>query len=284
MKLSDLNPHIRYASRHYYRAFDNKKLFSICYDCRLFFLENAKGYVVANGEKYDISNGSVLYFPPLTKYRFHFTKAKDFGMTVLDFDLINDFSYMEDSLNTATEDVFVSDKAPVYPINEALANPIAKVLLQIKPSLRQCCEYFLLKNELYRESSSALLKLCLLELIRNSSKKSSYSELCKNVSDYLYNNYANRELTNSAIAEAFGYHPYHLNHIMKEATGKSLHRHLTDTRMNVAKNYLLTTPYSVEEISWKCGFSSTSYFIKTFKARTDMTPKKYRQLRFHADL
>ena len=284
MKLSDLNPHIRYASRLYYSVFENKKLFSICYDCRLFFLENAKGYVVANGEKYDISNGSVLYFPPLTKYRFHFTKAKDFSITVLDFDLINDFSYMEYSLNTATEDAYVSDKAPVYPINEALAKPIAKELLQIKPSLRQCCEYFLLKNELYRESSSALLKLCLLELIRNSSKKSSYSELCKNVSDYIYNNYANRELTNTAIAEAFGYHPYHLNQVMKEATGKSLHRHLTDTRINVAKNYLLTTPFSIEEISWKSGFSSTSYFIKAFKDNVGMTPKKYRQAYFYTEL
>ena len=284
MKLSDLNPHIRYAARRYYDAFENKKQFSICYDCRLFFLENAKGYIMANGEKYDISNGSVIYLPPLTKYRFHFTKTKDFSLIVLDFDLINDFSYLESSLSTATEETFVSGKAPVYPINEALGAPISKELVQIRPSLIQCCEYFLLKKELYRESVSALLKLCLLELIRNSSKKNSYSELCKNVSDYIYDNYADRELTNSAIAEFFGYHPYHLNQVMKEATGKSLHRHLTDTRMNVAKNYLLTTPYSIEEISWKCGFSSTSYFIKAFKDSVGMTPKKYRQAYFYTEL
>lgn len=102
--------------------------------------------------------------------------------------------------------------------------------------------------------------------------------------NYIYKNYANQELSNSFIANVFNYHPYHLNQIMKEATGKSLHRHLTETRLRFAKNYLLTSQFSIEEVTWKSGFSSTSYFIKVFKDSVGMTPKKYRQAHFHTEL
>ena len=283
MELYELNPHIRYASRRFAKI-ENKKQFSICYDCRLFFVEDAEGYVIANGKKYNISNGSAIYFPPRTKYRFHISEGERFSIIILDFDLTSDFCHLKNSLGTATEENFVPEKCPDYEINESLASPIVETVLQIKSSLLQCCEYFLLKSNLYRESSSALLKLCLLELVKDNSPKGSYSQLCKNVMNYIYKNYANQELSNSVIANTFNYHPYHLNQIMKEATGKSLHRHLTETRLRFAKNYLLTSQFSIEEVSWKSGFSSTSYFIKLFKESSGMTPKKYRQAHFHTDL
>ena len=37
MKLSDINPHIRYAATHYHHV--QKDFDSICYDCRLFFIK-----------------------------------------------------------------------------------------------------------------------------------------------------------------------------------------------------------------------------------------------------
>ena len=283
MNLAELNPHLRYARLHYTHL-DNNREFSVCYDCRLFFVENGEGYVIANGNKYNISNGTAIYFPPQTKYRFNFINNEKFKIVIIDFDLISDFSHLKTSLGTATEKSFSEEKLLKYSIHELLAEPIVKTLPQICTSLTQCTENFLLKGSFYRESSSALLKLCLLELLRKNSLKSSYSGLCENVINYIYENHASQGLTNAVIAEEFNYHPYHLNHIVKEETGKSLHKHLIDTRLNIAKNYLLTTSYSIEQISWKCGFSTTSYFIKNFKDIVGMTPKKYRQSRFHTEL
>lgn len=283
MNLAELNPHIRYARLHYTHL-DNSREFSVCYDCRLFFVENAEGYVVANGIKYKISNGTVIYFPPQTKYYFRFLNDEDFRIIVMDFDLVSDYSYLKSSLGTATEKDFLQEKVLKYSVHELLSEPIVKNLPQIHTSLTQCAEKFLHKDSFYRESSSALLKLCLLELIRNNSQKSSYSKLCKKVLNYIYENCASQELTNTVIAEKFNYHPYYLNHIVKQETGKSLHQHLMDTRLNIAKNYLLTTPYSIEQISWKSGFATTSYFIKCFRDAIGMTPKKYRQIRFHTEI
>lgn len=283
MKLAELNPHIRYARLHYTHL-DNSREFSVCYDCRLFFVENGEGYVIADGVKYEISNGTAIYFPPRSKYRFNFSNDEKFKIVIIDFDLISDFSHLKTSLGTATEKSFSEEKLLKYPIHELLAEPIVKTLPQIGTSLTQCTENFMLKGSFYRESSSALLKLCLLELLRKNSLKSSYSGLCENVIAYIYENHASQGLANDVIAEEFNYHPYHLNHIVKGETGKSLHKHLIDTRLNIAKNYLLTTSYSIEQISWKCGFSTTSYFIKKFKDSVGMTPKKYRQSRFHTEL
>lgn len=283
MILAELNPHIRYARLHY-THFARRKEFSMCYDCRLFFVENSEGYVIANGNKYKISNGTVIYFPPQTKYQFNFTNDKNFKMVIIDFDLVSDFAHLKSSLGTATEENFLPQKVLKYPIYEELISPIVKTLPKIGASLMQCTENFLIKGSFYRERSSAVLKLCLLELLRSNSPKNSYSALCENVINYIYENHANPALTNAVIADEFSYHPYHLNYVIKQETGKSLHQHLAETRLNIAKNYLLTTSYSIEQISWKCGFSSTSYFIKTFKNSSGMTPKKYRQIRFHTEL
>ena len=283
MNLVDLNPHIRYARLHNTHLGNGREI-SICYDCRLFFVENAKGYVIANGNKYSISNGTAIYFPPQTKYIFRFLNDEEFKINVMDFDLVSDYSHIKSSLGAATEKTFCEEKLLKYPIHELLSEPIVKPLHHIRTSLIHCTENFLLKRSFYRESSSALLKLCLLELLRNNAPRSRYSELCENVIKYINENYADQTLTNSAIAEEFNYHPYHLNNIVKKETGKSLHTHLINSRLNIAKNYLLTTSDSIEQISWKSGFSSTSYFIKTFKDSVGMTPKKYRQTCFHAEV
>lgn len=282
MKISDLNPHIRYARVH--RAHAHVSSFSICYDCRLFYMENASGYVLANNIKYNFSNGDALYLPPKTKYRFNFTTCENFKIIVLDFDLINEFSNILSSLGTATEKDFLPHLVPSYNLPEQLNTPIVKSLPQLKSTLSNCCENFLKKSTFYREQSSAFLKLCLLELARRNSMDSPHSALCDEVLSFIHENYATASLTNKEIAEKFNYHPYHLSRIIKQETGKTLHQYLTYYRLRIAKNLLITTQYDIEEISWRSGFCSAAYFIKTFRLNTGMTPKKYRNQQFHTEL
>ena len=282
MNISVLNPHVRYAMvhRHYERTGNRNK---VCYDCRIFFAENAEGYIIADDTKYNISSGTAIFLPPKTKYRFSFTNNENFKITVLDFDLISDFSHIKNSLGTSTEEKFDKTKVPEYPLPELLNAPIVKSIPQIKSLLVQCAENFLNKKDFYRETTSALVKLCLLEFIKEN-KNNSYSQLCEQVLEYIHKNYANPEMNNIKIAEIFNYHPYHLSRIILEETGKTLHTHITDYRLRMAKNLLITTDYTIEQISWKCGFSSTAYFIKLFKMHTSTTPKKYRNAKIHTEL
>ena len=146
---------------------------------------NAKGKVVVNGKEYNISKGIAIYFPPKTKYRFTFTNNEGFEIVIMDFDLISDFAHIKTSLGTASEKSFLPEKVIEYPIDELFSKPIIKQMPQLATSLTQCTENFLLKDSFYREKSSALLKLCLIELVSNNLKSTGYSRLCENVVKYI---------------------------------------------------------------------------------------------------
>ena len=55
-------------------------------------------------------------------------------------------------------------------------------------------------------------------------------------------------------------------------------RCVNQVRVENAKRLLVLTEKNVTEIGLECGFSVTSYFIKTFHQFTQMTPKAYRNL------
>lgn len=282
MKISDLNPHIRYARVHktYYHM---RKYISICYDCRVFFFDNITGNVVVNGNKYNILNKTAIYFPPATEYKFNIDFKENAKIIVLDFDLTNKYSHLKSALGTATKSNFDASHVLKYPIAEELSKPIIRLIPQIDRMLMQCTDDFILKNHLYRENSSALLKLCLLEFIRQN-RKNAHSNLCESVLSYIHENYSDASLTNEEIATKFNYHPYHLSRVIKEETGKTLHKYITYYRIQIAKDFLLTTQYDISEIAWRSGFCSSAYFIKTFRQNVGMTPKEYRRLHIHTEI
>ncbi len=282
MTISDLNPHIRYARIHktYYHM---RNYVSICYDCRLFFFENIIGNIIVNEKKYNILNKTAIYLPPKTEYKFNIEYKENARLIIFDFDLVNDYSHIKSALGTATKQDFDKSKVLKYSIPSELSEPIIRLIPQIDRMLVKCTDDFLLKTPFYRENSSALLKLCLLEFIRQNSKNE-HSDLCKNVLSYIHENFSDSSLTNDEIANKFSYHPYHLSRVIKEETGKTLHQYITYYRIRIAKDLLLTTKYNVSDIAWRTGFCSSAHFIKTFRQNIGMTPKEYRTSNIHTEI
>lgn len=282
MKLSGMNPYIRYARVH--KTYNKGKCdVNICYDCRLFFSKKTKGEIYINDEKYNISTGTAVYLPPGTRYRFDFACENQFEMIVLDFDLDDSNAHITESLGTATEENFAVQKVISCILPPELSSPIVKAVPQIGRMLLKCTENFLQRQEFYREISSALLKMSLIECIKESAKSGKHTDVCEGVAEYVRNNYKRCSLTNEEIADKMGYHPYHLSRIVKEGTGKTLHSYIMDYRIRIAQDLLMTTDYDMERISWETGFSSSAYFIKIFKREMGITPKKYRDNHIDAE-
>lgn len=63
----------------------------------------------------------------------------------------------------------------------------------------------------------------------------------------------------------------------KHITGKTINEFVIDKRISVSKKILEFTNISIEELSEKCGFSSQSYFTRTFKKKTGLSPTQYRK-------
>ena len=276
MKLSDINPHIRYAATHYH--YINKPFDSICYDCRLFFIKDGSGHIIADGTKYPFSGHTTLFFPPGTRYHFSADKnCRNFTAVVINFDLINDYCYLSKSLGTASELDFMPERLITYELPAEFSSPLSRKVPSIADMLDRCSEEFFVQNPLYRETSSALLKFCLIEMARN--RQADERDRIVPVLDFIHANYPDASLTNESIAERFNYHPYYLSQMIKQHTGQSLHQYLIAYRIKMAKKKLITTDDAISSIAWKSGFHSPAYFIKMFKEQTGMTPGAYRKER-----
>lgn len=70
---------------------------------------------------------------------------------------------------------------------------------------------------------------------------------------------------------------YHFIRLFKKHTGITPYEYFIQYRINKAKKLLTETNYSVDEISYKTGFSDANHFIRNFKKIVGMTPLKYRK-------
>lgn len=71
--------------------------------------------------------------------------------------------------------------------------------------------------------------------------------------------------------------PSYFSRLFKKETGLPYTDYVMSLKMQWAKEMLRDTEASVAEISEQLGFSTPSYFIKTFKSREHITPLAYRK-------
>jgi AraC-like DNA-binding protein len=78
------------------------------------------------------------------------------------------------------------------------------------------------------------------------------------------------------VAANFGYNSEYLTTMIKKATGKTLTEYITESRIELSKEYLRTTNKTARAIAYECGFLDEKYFLRVFKKYTDVTPTEYR--------
>ena len=86
------------------------------------------------------------------------------------------------------------------------------------------------------------------------------------------------ELSPYEIAKQFHISYSGLAKIIQKYSHTTFIKYVNQIRIENAKRLLALTDKSITEIGFECGFSVTSYFIKTFNSFTHMTPKSYRNL------
>lgn len=84
------------------------------------------------------------------------------------------------------------------------------------------------------------------------------------------------KLTVSNLAQNFFISESYLSHAFKNWTGFSPQRYLILNRLSLARELLASSGPSVEEIAARCGFSTSSHFIATFRKELGITPRQFR--------
>ncbi|NBJ00440.1 AraC family transcriptional regulator [Lachnospiraceae bacterium] len=110
--------------------------------------------------------------------------------------------------------------------------------------------------------------------ISRSDTNSRHINACK---EYIYSHIKER-ITIEDLADALGVSSSYLSRLFKKETGDSVSAYIRGQKIEMAKNLLQYSEYSMIDIANRLSFSSQSHFIQQFREAVGMTPKKYRDI------
>lgn len=88
--------------------------------------------------------------------------------------------------------------------------------------------------------------------------------------------YTSPDFSISNIADSFDVSVAYVSYLFKNETGENVSDYVWNLRLEKAKDLLLTTDMSVDNISISVGYVSTSSFRRKFKQDTGLTPSQFR--------
>lgn len=94
--------------------------------------------------------------------------------------------------------------------------------------------------------------------------------------DVILARYTDSNFTVKELSEALGISEVHLRRIFNSSVGMSPIKYINILRLEKARYMLLSTNYSIEKISFLCGFSDPYYFSRIFSKEFFTPPSRYR--------
>jgi len=101
------------------------------------------------------------------------------------------------------------------------------------------------------------------------------------VLEYIDKHYS-EPITLSELSTILNINEYYFCRLFKKMVNTSLVQYLNFVRVCKAEKMLLSTDKSISEISYETGFSSVSYFNRTFKKYKFSTPSNYRKIKYES--
>jgi two-component system response regulator YesN len=92
---------------------------------------------------------------------------------------------------------------------------------------------------------------------------------------YIEANYARQDLYTPMLAEMSDMGETYYRSIFISVFNMAPAKYIQNYRVGKAKELLINSEGSIEEIAVAVGFANSSYFCKVFKSLTDMTPSEF---------
>ncbi len=140
--------------------------------------------------------------------------------------------------------------------------------------------YMELSNQLYHMGEENMNAWALrnvsyiLKSIRDYQGANSYGDIRK-VLRYVDTHY-DEDITLEEAAGIMSLSPQYFSRIFKEQSGSTFVDYLTNVRMKKAKEWLVYSSDTVQEICFKVGYKDPNYFARVFKKTVGITPKQYK--------
>lgn len=112
----------------------------------------------------------------------------------------------------------------------------------------------------------------------NSTQKGPVSNRGQEICEYIKVNYSDPELSLDLLANKFGISVNHICRLIKQNKGRTFRDYLIRLRLEEAERLLLQQEGTVADVCVAVGYSNLSYFIRSFKDYTGMTPSEFRRV------
>lgn len=282
MFFADTMPFVRYAAHHKLTYLNNVEL--MAKDSRLFYIVTGTGKITIADITYDLMPDTIILFREAVQYKWGASKIEYYS---LNFDYNREFMHIARAFSPSLVDAF--DETTVFScgyiedftqLNEpivihnaaSLKNRILNVILEQSIADNYSAHYIpLLTKELIFD----ILRLSASDYTNKSNDTKSLKKI-KKVIEYIHSNYSS-SLKIQSIAKEFGFSPSHLGRLFKKYTGQSIYNFILQHRIQLAKEFLVTSDLDVNEVGDKVGFNDAYHFSKIFKNKTGTTPFQYRK-------
>ncbi len=281
MKVSDINPFIRFAEKI---AYSGSSGTVNVFDSRIFYLVSNNAQIEIDGKTLKLCEGSLFYCIGGSSY--NFSGAVGCELYILNFDLFQN----RNDIKKPIAPFKTKGKAPIYTIEDTIddGGALGSYIFiedgyELGEKIRAIITEFGSKAPFFLEKSGALLKDVLIDIYRSETLiKSPALKTIEKVRSFIHQN-IDKKITNAQLAYIAGYHEYHLNRMFLKHVGKTVHQYIIDTRTHTAKRMLATSDLSISDIAELTGFNSPTHFCSCFKAKTGISPAHYRESK-HRDI
>ncbi len=181
--------------------------------------------------------------------------------------------YINDYVRFKTDESFVTDdNVPTETI----------VQLNSPESFQKLFELLSMENYFrfdYSSMSISMLLRMLLWKIKESAQESEITDQQRALIDLRYEIRLKPYFhwTVDMMAEKLHLSTGYLQNIYKKQFGVSCMQDVVNMRIDLAKNYLVTTDFNSQKIAGLCGYQNVEHFCRQFKAVTGTSPLAYRK-------
>ena len=95
---------------------------------------------------------------------------------------------------------------------------------------------------------------------------------------YIRDHFADYDISLEKVAQETGTSPSIVRSVVRQESGFLYRDYIVHLRLEYAKKLLLETKLNVSDICDKVGYANVSYFVRTFRENTGVTPSKFRQI------
>lgn len=103
-------------------------------------------------------------------------------------------------------------------------------------------------------------------------------EIINSIIRYLEDNY-HENYNRQELAQKFDIHDNYMVQLFKKHTGRSISDYINMLRIRASIDLIEKDDSKIIDIAYHVGFNNLTYFYRAFKARTGMTPNKYRSVK-----